>query len=209
MRRPRALRSWPGWLACSALLLITSCDDDASGPPNEHAVVFLHVSLSDTVPALRPWNLRAFSYLGSNLCWQLQSAGIERTDSKLVAWGRSRFESPPSGACPEALAQEWVEIVGPALPAGDYAIEAGIFRDTLVVRGRADPFGTRIMARGQLWRSGEVWRFTSEAYEQYQISNQDMVPRAGMVRLYGFIVGREADFVVIRRIEYESPGKNP
>lgn len=199
MRRPHSIAI----VACglAGIAVLAGCDDSQS-PPTEQAIVFQHVEFPDTVLAFQPWTLHAFVLLGPNLCWNLERAGIDQQGSELVLSGRSRFSSTMGGACAQALAEEWIALTGPLLPAGDYTIEAGGLRDTLFVRPAAGLARWRLMADGQIWSYAATWRFTSAAYRQYQVANPEAVPMAGNVRLYGGVLGREADFVVIRRLEY-------
>ena len=142
-------------LAASGLLaLAPSCDDDQSigyGPPRR-PLDFIYFVHPGAVDSGTPSQLRAGVLAGSNLCWYVAGAGIERQGDHLWISGTARYRS--LGACPLAIAYDTLTLTIPPLDPGDYILTTGDLLDTLHVGSPgAGPAGKPFAALGDICNS--------------------------------------------------------
>jgi hypothetical protein len=137
--------------AYGLLALAAACNHDQSigyGPPRRPLdfIYFLHPGAVDSGT---PSQLRAGVVAGSNLCWSVAYAAIQRQGDHLWIFGTAQYRS--LGACPEAIAYDTLTLTIPPLEPGDYILTTGGLADTLAVRSPAPrPSAKRFAAFGDI-----------------------------------------------------------
>jgi len=115
-----------------SLALAPACDDRSIGyEPPRRALDFIYFVHPGAVDSGAPSQLRTGVVAGSNLCWSVAGARIERQGNELWILGTAQYRS--LGACPMAIAYDTLTLTIPPLETGDYILTTGELVDTLHV----------------------------------------------------------------------------
>ena len=126
-----------GLAGAIATLLLAACSDSPTGPGATSPLVFeyfIHPKVIGTEPGQL---VRAGTFAGPNLCWQVGAAWIRASADSLYLEGTAIGRS--QGACATALSYDTLSAALPGLDPGLYFIVAGDLVDTLYVLSASEP----------------------------------------------------------------------